>query len=804
MSQGHIPRPGGVKETPKILVPRKSAEGEKAPSETSQSSAADRGQVAHHQSRLEEILGGELPRPTELPRLPDRPPKLQIQKSKAAVKEEQQEQPLGGKQKLDKRTASGSGKAAMTSATRNLVSPRAEAKSLQLRKQKGRGLQMDPQTISAVQARVGLDLTLLSKEKMNFAKILKPAPDRITCLVKVGIKTYVVKAGLGNSDMEDNVIDTGLLYRLEIRGVRAPIASQLTDGFRAALARQLNDANTPEGNQLLQFLNEKGTLNWNKPAVNQWLREKLDPNKNGDKPLLEVLNGQGSPDSPVFKNWLADQQLDLEPTDPLLSGHAQISTQAQGVTVESILASGDDAGMRDLLQTVQGKAAEQAVQDLTDKLRDALAAKGIEGNRARDFVPGLRDPATRSVAIQQLKDVLNNPNNVRTLSLVEALSKDGDAAIQNITSGLEQRAIAQQQLVSTVKSEEGAYALGGLATVDLLCGMNDRILGKWNATNFMFDPVTRNLWCVDNAKDSQNLGLSSSINDVKWRNEFFDKQMLGDDPDLGKSIDEQIHFALYDRHSDSPTEFLTSAPLQSAAERNTTAAGVKNAVVETVKKMQGLLDHPETQLAPEVHQRLQSRLNVVKARMQFTDLLKFTPDFNQVPAATDAGNLEKVSRKLTRKVVVPVTSIFKDEAEKFDASIRQAVVDRAETIKEDIRTHNYTSNELLGKEGELTQLNSKLTVDGGETDRRIDKALFVAKFKRLLIDLDDKAKGLTALSASPEKAWGNVSPEAIQDIRNGAKPWLDTLVELGDKQGVLQLNAALDLLAKKAVDLNQV
>ena len=566
----------------------------------------------------------------------------------------------------------------------------------------------------------GRDLRLLSKKEIKLVKLLKGDDIKVTCLLDIGGEPYVIKAGAGNGHIADNLDNTDLFRRLKIPGVKAPFAERLTDEFRTALRNRL-DSNNPEA-----------------------------------KVVLDAL-GQND----------------------------QIATTAPGFAIQDIMASDTHKLKRELLKTIQGKSTEDAVTALSNQLEQQLSVTEIKLSKAAESVKKLRNPTTRAGGIEELKTRLQLPKNKDVLSVIAAVfEQSADIAVGKITAELNDLDAAKDTLGNRVRSEQGAYALGGMGIMDLLCGMDDRILSKWNGGNFLFDPQGKDLWCVDNAK-SEHLGFSAK-NDDAWE-EWVVASMTDQKIDKGQSIVENLHFAIYD--SDRDTGDFSQNFTLTDAERATTKTGIKNAVSETISKMQALVDDDHSGLTNELRKKLLSRLKVVNARMTFTDLLTFNDAFLDVPVVKKPGKLEKATRAISGKVK------GRDEIQK-----------RAEQIKNDVRDNQRSEKQLLALENELLQMKvppeDQPQDEAQDPDRRVNKALFEVKLKRLVLYLDDTNTSLEKLSSGEEKPWGTISPDAINKLREGAAPWIETLRTLGDKDEEAALVAALDKLAKTAVSLS--
>lgn len=158
-------------------------------------------------------------------------------------------------------------------------------------------------------------------------------------------------------------------------------------------------------------------------------------------------------------------------------------------------------------------------------------------------------------------------------------------------------------------SDEGVSALGSMAFVDLLVGMNDRVISKWNGANFMFDSKKGSLSCIDNAKDS-TLGLLNNDNqDAAWQT--FVTNNLDDAVEGNKEkIPEAIARFLYRGDSGTPLGARTSPGQRPAAVDPGKVAHITQAVHDAFQHVSGELAN--IALPQTVAARLQARLNFLQ------------------------------------------------------------------------------------------------------------------------------------------------------------------------------------------------
>jgi hypothetical protein len=388
----------------------------------------------------------------------------------------------------------------------------------------------------------------------------------------------------------------------------------------------------------------------------------------------------------------------------------------------------------------------------------------------------LDDPASRAQTCQELLNRVVNVKNLAKVSLVVDVVNQGPGpAAQKVNDHINDLLSAETVLGARIKTKEGASALGGVATADLLLGMNDRFLSLWNGGNFMFDPTPtkQDLWCVDNAKNEDN-GLSAA-DDTAWT-QFVISTMSNNGKEVGDSIGSRLHFKIYE-HPESDFAKV-KPPLLQPNEKTATTNWVTNSVNDTLDKMQSLADGvTASELTTAQRNKLSGRIAVLKTRQTFDNLLTFDPSFQTVPATakpTVGAKAVRLIKKQTR------------------------ATERATEIKNEVRTQNLTDDQLAALENEVTALSTGPQAG----DRRFEKTLFTIRFARMLKYLDKTAVDLGALAHSQSKPWGTITEDTIKKLVNGTAPWQAKLNELKDQQSKTKLTAALDSLTQAALSLN--
>jgi hypothetical protein len=243
--------------------------------------------------------------------------------------------------------------------------------------------------------------------------------------------------------------------------------------------------------------------------------------------------------------------------------------------------------------------------------------------------------------VLKLKLIKQNFNENEKRDLFEAMN--GNAMISPMAPALTidtlfyDKNVAQvkQTFLDHVKTYAGAYALGELIAVDLIDGMYDRLVEVFNGGNFSFNPNTKQLWCIDNAKRHQC--SMSATDDKAWTDWVIQCTAQQDDThdsatDKGISLPELFHWMIYER-AKSNSGFVTQMTLN-AQEKNVTLAAIKQAFTDIFSKSQvRVSQHTPGFLTGGLRPRLGQRLDFLDARNKFTDLLSFTK-FETIPTPT--------------------------------------------------------------------------------------------------------------------------------------------------------------------------
>jgi hypothetical protein len=383
-------------------------------------------------------------------------------------------------------------------------------------------------------ASVALDPPAIKLSRVTFDGKLKGNDDPgdespYTVAVQVADKQYVVKARTG--DVDDHVLNTNILRALSIPGVRAPAAASMT----IELKRDL------------------------------------------DVTLRAVVV------DPHVQSFLKA----LESEKP-----SQLSERAPGYVVGKLLQPGVDSGKM-LAQVEKAIGAEAAIGELLDAI---LRPANIKNNdttwdKLKDDVRKAKGEK-RTEAIKALKAAVSSASALKRVEIIGDIHRLGiKATVEKGREENEALRLAAAALHNWMTTRNGAYAIGALCVVDLLCGMNDRLMSKFNGDNFTFDAQDGSLWCIDNAKEP----LFSLINgsEERW------KEWAANLHAQGEELADAVYHAAY----------AGSGLEGSITERGPIDEGIRSAVTDTLANAGKLLN--DDTMAPEVRKRLHGRIKAL-------------------------------------------------------------------------------------------------------------------------------------------------------------------------------------------------
>lgn len=424
---------------------------------------------------------------------------------------------------------------------------------------------------------VTLDLNTVTTKRVKFETVIKETDDGrspYTVAVELDKKQYVIKARTG--DVDDHVLNTNILRSLSIPGVRAPAAAKITPEFAKDLDAKL------------------------RPASDKAPEIRL---------FLEALNSKVTP--------------------------GQVSERAPGKTLEKILERVDTGPMLDVVENAGDS------EDAIKALLQAIQRPGDWGKNRQDEFDQIKDNVgrtkgkERTKAIKVLKDVLNAPPALKRMEIMNDVHALGwKSAVRKGRQENEALGRAEQRLLSLAAAPDGAYALGALAVADLLCGMDDRIMGKWNGANFMFDTEEGVFWCIDNAKNAE-LGLSAG-NDEKWAAWVAGLKATRQKEQLA----ELVYDALY-----------AGPPFGGRIDdidKGTREAAIGKAVTDTLAAAENLVD--DQTVPAEVRKRLRDRIATLKAQPDRGPQIVRRERRGAVTEMTDAERMTVAQRKKSRKL----------------------------------------------------------------------------------------------------------------------------------------------------------
>jgi hypothetical protein len=338
----------------------------------------------------------------------------------------------------------------------------------------------------------------------------------------------------------------------------------------------------------------------------------------------------------------------------------------------------------------------------------------------------------------------------------------------------------KKKLLDYVATKDGAHALGAIMMIDLVDGMYDRLF-NFNGNNFLFDPATKKLWCIDNAK-RPDYGLSAT-DDSSWKQWVIGRNNALDDnndtsTDKGKSVPELFHWMIYERKEQSNPGFGPQLTLSDEA-KNNTAAWIKKAFTDTRSALLELVN--DTGLPQEVRDRLTQRLAFLDRRNDFIDLLRdslsgFT-EFETIPTPTNRWFPVKFFRKAQREILNTTQEQEKGERWKTQA-----------------RNKSENDNELKELDTQITDY----LQENPKADDRVRKALFAVRSARFVRALKAQTDSLAPLQKLPpeKRAWGKLDPAITSGIQKSAAAWVKELRAAGDQEGANEVETAAQAFLK--------
>ena len=309
------------------------------------------------------------------------------------------------------------------------------------------------------------------------------------------------------------------------------------------------------------------------------------------------------------------------------------------------------------------------------------------------------------------------------------------------------------ELLQYAQSPEGATGLGRIACIDLLCGMDDRIVGKFNRDNLMINRADMGFWCIDNAKNPL-LGLCSG-GDGAWQAFLFNPAEFNSTRPSRVDGLENISWAVRSSIYDALDPGGGSNVLQ-------TKQYIEFAILDTLLRVQKFMDAPGSQLAPDIRGKLSARLGFLRARIDFVTLLDFD-EFSRVPGKqeTGAGPMYTLNSLLAAPVADP-NSIGKQKTSWGESSWAAEIKGIAAGEKS-----------TIDKMAQLDQVLCNYLVKYPNADAKgvlLDalKVLRTARYKRAL---QASAAALTSRPVNAPRVWGEIKLGVLPGLRKTAAAW---------------------------------
>jgi hypothetical protein len=312
----------------------------------------------------------------------------------------------------------------------------------------------------------------------------------------------------------------------------------------------------------------------------------------------------------------------------------------------------------------------------------------------------------------------------------------------------------QENFKAFALSDKGVAAFAGVAAMDLVIGMRDRIVGWWNTANFAFDNTDSNdqaLSCHDNAKFSYGL---SDPRAAEYRN-FLQLAMTDSNNGSYSSLVEMIYDSIYGKrfesNLDNPGQYVGDIPPDRQSEMKTIIRNVLLDACKNVAQNENATSEParrakvlKTMMAVEKYCRPPEwAINVAAPPADASESMAGVVNAGFRSVATGAaalGNKLKMGGKKT-------TSWDKDSGE----------------LKAALRSFAVTREEAIAQLGKLTAGNDDL-----KNDRRSQNIMFLAnavgfiEFLRKVADALEKGYLSGELSLIPDGVRNKVLAEVQQ------------------------------------------
>ncbi len=535
---------------------------------------------------------------------------------------------------------------------------------------------------------------------MVVTKGLKGGDDKKVCLIDVNGTTMVLKGAFGTP--ESHVANTAFIGKLGLRGVKAPVTRVLNDQEKAGLLPRL---------------------------------------------------AQGSVD---------EQQLGRA----LQGGTGQLSEQVSGVNLDKIFLNPDEKAAVKLADAVRENLAYADLDEAWKMGFEALLEETPKGSGVRrsnefDTWAKTKDPAVRKAALAYMDEWAIKPGQAALAGVLKEVdSKTARAGVKRAQEAADAREQGKKNLANFAKSDAGVEAFAGVAAVDLLSGMHDRILSAWNGGNFMFDEAGGSLCCIDNSKNDRT--------DIRQQDITAWAQFFKDNSGGGKPLEDFIFERVYGKAAnkdnvDAPGNYVDFSDAEAANAKAIIRGVLENAVAAIES------DGPPRD--PAMRDPAAERARVLKNKLQMDSIMR-VPDRLLTPPAKpfEEDPLTKAKRKAKSK--------FSSEA--------QALRKVTSQIKVDLRDGYITADVARQRLKDAEDLYPAL-----KTDRRASKVKFLAAATEFVELLKSSSADMRAfLNGKPSAAvWNDESGTVFLTARQPpVEVWLNAVA--GDKDMTGLINKA--------------
>lgn len=442
---------------------------------------------------------------------------------------------------------------------------------------------------------------------------------------------------------------------------------------------------------------------------------------------------------------------------------AQISEPLDGSAMKDIFPDKDLRSAETLAQGLRSGLAEvdpaqawsRAVEDFAK-----LVETHKDLNQTKRHAPTIRTLAAitgndaRSQALEALRSLCHSPQSAALADVLgEVLRGDVQAAHARAQSKEKARPRHQEALKAFAASDEGIEAFAGMAAADLLTGMGDRVMGKWNGGNFLFDAQGKKLCCIDNAKEAGQTLTAKGNED--WRT-FVDRQLKG-----CASLEDALFRQLYESHLGN--ESANDALFKHVSFDDDRKASAKALVRQVLLKMIAQV------VDPKVHgQAAVERAAYLKARMELEDILKPDPTLATPPAQpAKIGAADKAGRAVSGLVS------------------GRKIRDETQKIKDELRKGTLSAADAKTRLLVLQQQQQSLATD--RRSAKIELLIGAGQFRATLVQKQGELDAM--VKVAPQGLWTADTAKALgTPLRAALQAWLAAVAK--DARTTAQLNQA--------------